>query len=808
MLSFILSFLHLSLLSLGQLQDNAQITGTALDEAGLVYANVSLTLVSVDTTASGTPKLSTQTRSDDQGNFHFTALPFGEYLLTVRYIGYKTQQLPVFLSQDKPIENLQVTLIEEYQIIEDIIVFGKSETQQIKEQAIRSVVMDIRAVAEQPATLAELMNRSPGVRIRQTGGLGSSADISLSGFQGKSIRYFRDGIPMDYLGESFSIGSLPVNMLERIEIYKGVLPTHLGADALGGAVNMITHTQQQNQLRLSYEGGSFNTHRLNLNAYYNNASNTYFTGLDAYFNHSDNDYKAKVMVTDPETRNQTQENLPLFHNAYTSRFIQVYGGLKNRTWADELKLELSYFHMDREIQHPTLMNESYGAMTAAQHTFIPAIRYKKNLGKVRFDQFFVYNQLINERTDSLRNGGYDWYGNFIPKVNTLGESRAQSLSHTNTSIFTSRSNIAYQINDNHHFEFNAVYTNSDRSGRDPIGPKINGTDIDVLTLPSTYSKLAGSLGFKSIFLNRNLEHQLIAKYYRYDAKGYEVYHGRGVDETDNKSTSGSYFGIADALKYTLSDRDLFRFSAEYAYRLPDFEELFGNGVFIVQNFLLKPEKSLNLNAGYRFESPNKFTAEANAFYRITNDMLLLVPIISPYARYENQQDVKGFGIELDATARLFKNLQLTANASWQELRLYKLTGTDSWKNGSRLRNTPYMFGNTGLTYTLPRTFSSASTLKVYGFYNYIKEFYLEPISKDLEAKGLFGKASINSLLVIPTQHFISGGASYTLPHLGVSFGVEAKNILNKDLYDNFRVQRAGRSLHFKINYNLIKQNKL
>ncbi len=738
--------------------------------------------------------------SNSKGYFSFAGLAAGSYTLRTSYIGYEPYIQEINLSAAQQLD-VAITLLPTTTTLEDVTVIGKTATQQVREQAIRAVVVDTRAVAEQPTTLAELMNRSSGVRIRQTGGLGATADISLSGFQGKSIRYFKDGIPMDYLGESFSISSLPINMLERVEIYKGVLPTHLGADALGGAVDLVTRTQAANYASIGYEFASFNTHRVNLNIYRNNRSNKAYAGIDAYYNHSDNDYTARVMVTDPDTRNQTERRLPLFHNAFTSRFVQVFGGLTNRRWADELKVELSYFDMDRDIQHPTLMNESYGAMTAGQHTFIPSIRYKKTWGKLKFDQFLVYNTVINRRTDSLRNGGYDWYGNFIPKTNTVGESRAQSLSRLNTRIFTSRSNLTYALAEHHQLEANAVYTSSDREGRDPLGPRLNDTDIDVLTLPSTYSKLAGSIGLKSIFLDRKLEHQIITKYYRYDAEGFETYNGRGVDLTDNKSVSGSYYGIADVLKYQLNDRSMFRLSAEYAYRLPDFDELFGNGVFIVQNFQLKPEKSININLGYRFEQAQRFNVEANTFYRITNDMLLLVPIISPYARYENQQNVKGFGVEVDGSVRLFNSLLLSANASWHEIRLYKLSGTDAWKNNSRLRNTPYMFGNTGFTYTRNGVFNRSSTLKVHGFYNYIKEFYLEPISKDVEAKGLFGTANINSLLVIPTQHFLSVGASYILPK--ISFGLEVKNILDKDLYDNFRVQRAGRSFHLRVNYNLL-----
>ena len=788
---FTFFFTFIACIGFGQTSTNtATIKGTITDAKGNAIEGVSIHLSTV-----GSPRI-----SNSQGYFTFASLTAGTYTLSTSHVGYEPHTQEIKLSTSQQLE-ITITLVATTTTLDDVTIIGKTKTQQVREQAIRAVVVDTRAVADQPATLAELMNRSSGVRVRQMGGLGSNADISLSGFQGKSIRYFKDGIPMDYLGESFSISSLPINMLERIEIYKGVLPTHLGADALGGAVDLVTRAQTANYTSLGYEFASFNTHRVNLNTYHNNRSNTAYLGVDAYYNHSDNDYIARVMVTDPDTRNQTENRLPLFHNAFTSRFVQVFGGLTNQRWTDELKVELSYFDMDREIQHPTLMNESYGAMTAGQHTFIPSIRYKKTLGKFKFDQFFVYNNVVNHRTDSLRNGGYDWYGTFIPKTNTIGESRAQSLSRLNTRIFTSRSNLTYSLAELHQLEANVVYTSSDREGQDPLGPRLNGTDIDVLTLPSAYSKLAGSIGLKSAFLDRKLEHQFIAKYYRYDANGFETYNGRGVELSDNKSTSGSYYGIADALKYQLNDRSILRLSAEYAYRLPDFDELFGNGVFIVQNFQLKPEKSMNVNLGYRFERAQRFNIEANTFYRITNDMLLLVPIISPYARYENQQNVKGFGVELDGSVRLLNSLLLSANASWHEIRLYKLSGTDAWKNNSRLRNTPYMFGNTGLTYTMNGIFNPSSTLKIYGFYNYIKEFYLEPISRDVEAKGLFGTASINSLLVIPTQHFLSAGASYILPR--ISFGFEIKNILDKDLYDNFRVQRAGRSLHLRVNYNLL-----
>lgn len=45
---------------------------------------------------------------------------------------------------------------------------------------------------------------------------------------------------MDTKGSGVSLANLPVNIIDRIEIYKGVVPASLGTDALGGAINIIT----------------------------------------------------------------------------------------------------------------------------------------------------------------------------------------------------------------------------------------------------------------------------------------------------------------------------------------------------------------------------------------------------------------------------------------------------------------------------------------------------------------------------------------------------------------------------------------
>ncbi len=785
----LLALLSLGLLNSAEAQTGLQLKGKVLDQQGLAISGVSV----------GLPALSKKTATNTYGEFSLHIPRYGKYLIRLSFIGYQTFEKEVNVSAGE--NSFDFILIEHVSTLENVTVTGKTETQKIKDQSIKTTVIELKEAYNKPATVTELMNRTAGIRIRQTGGLGSAADVSLNGFQGKAIKYFRDGIPLDYLGEGFGLSSLPANMLQRIEVYKGVLPVSLGADALGGAVNLISRRPSNKYMEAGYELASFNTHRLNLNGYYTNPANQWFAGVDAFYNHSDNDYKALVRATDPETRNQYDANVPLFHNAFTGYFVQAYAGLKNRKWADEIRFELSAFSNNKEQQHPALMTDPYGAIVSKQSSVVPSVSYKKTLfnNRLTVNQFVTYNTIKINRIDTLH-GQYDWFGNFTPNPLKVGESRQASNSDINSRNFISRTNLAFSITDNHTLELNTVYLSASRDGNDPLGPRFSGTDIDVLSAESSYRKFVTAMGISSDLFDKKINHLLTGKFFNYSASGIEAYEARPVFSDEVKDIGGNSWGIADAIKYEINSRSLIRFSAEYANRLPDHNELFGDAVFVVPNFSLKPERSLNLNLGYRYNKPVSYSVEVNTFYRRTKNLILLVPIQQPYAHFENQENVKGYGMELDGVVYLFRNLLLNANATWQDLRLFNVSssGGDAEKNDARLRNTPYLFANAGLNYNINK-------LKFYGYYSFVREYYLETIPKRLEPTGflgLGGKADINSLLIIPDQHLLSIGTNYPALNNKLSIGLEAKNILNNNLYDNYRIQKAGRSFHLKLNYNI------
>ncbi|ACT96539.1 TonB-dependent receptor [Dyadobacter fermentans] len=744
-------------------------------------------------------KLDLHEITNEKGEFTLSVPRRSSYAVSARHIGFvEVSRTVAFGDLSQP---LVLTLKDDPKQLSEVQVTGRTETQEARLQPIKAEVINTRAVQEQPSTLVELMNRSAGIRIRQTGGLGSNAGLMMNGFQDRAIKNFKDGIPMDYLGAGYNIGLVPVNMLERVEVYKGVLPTNLGADALGGAVNLVTKKSLYRYAEASYEIASFNTHRASLNGLYTDTTRHFFIGGDAFVNRSDNNYKVDVTVTDHETAARRDATVRLFHNQFTNYYAEAYGGLTGKRWADELRVGVTWFRINRQNQYGSSMSQPFGAALSRQYSVIPTLRYRKAFNRLSLDQFLTVSNIHTQQVDTAR-GTYDWFGKFIPSPSRQGEITATgSLSDITFFYFTSRTHVGYRFNDVHKAEINVVSTNIGRDGNDPRGLKLPQTGQDILSLPAKYYKLVGAAGLQSVFWDEKLTNHLIAKYYYYNTSTINVdVYGSALGE--HRYTSDGSFGIAEALKLAVTPSTFFRVSAEVATRLPEQDEMFGDGNFHRSNFLLKPEKSVNINAGFRTEKRNAYNLEINAFYRITRDLILKMPIDFLFTQNQNVSNVKGLGLETDLNVNLTRWLRANGNFTYQDFRVFD-TGNRLTED-ARLRNTPYFFANLGLNANITRM-PGKGRLQLYYYFTFVREYYLDYIPKSLEPDGflgLWGKAKFEAPNIIPSQALHSLGFTYHPVNDRFSVGFQAKNIFNTNVYDNFRIQNAGRSLHLKVNYTL------
>ena len=88
---------------------------------------------------------------------------------------------------------------------------------------------------------AEVLAALPGVQYTRQGGVGSFQTVSIRGVSAKNIVVCMDGIPLnDASGGAVDFGSIDLNQIEKIEVYKDRVPAKFGGRGIGGAINFIT----------------------------------------------------------------------------------------------------------------------------------------------------------------------------------------------------------------------------------------------------------------------------------------------------------------------------------------------------------------------------------------------------------------------------------------------------------------------------------------------------------------------------------------------------------------------------------------
>lgn len=144
-------------------------------------------------------------------------------------------------------------------------------------------------------SLAEILAEQPGIIAHRHGGLGSFQSISIRGSDSKNVLICIDEIPREDAGGGvFDLGSIDLNAVEKIEIYKGYIPAKFGAGSIGGVVNFVMKKNPvaKGEMLLGYGSHNMQMASASLSQDVSNAIITQMRFSTAFsYRHSDNDYK-------------------------------------------------------------------------------------------------------------------------------------------------------------------------------------------------------------------------------------------------------------------------------------------------------------------------------------------------------------------------------------------------------------------------------------------------------------------------------------------------------------------------------------
>ena len=783
MIAFFLCFIPSAIFAKDE-HTHSAIKGVVKDEVGDIIEAASIML----------KEIQKGTLSNQNGKFHLRAKP-GKYTVYVQFLGYKPFEKQVTLTANKDLF-INIKLEDTNYKLNEVVVESKSSVQRIKESALNVVAIDTKALYNTTLDISNTLGKVSGIKIREVGGVGSDSQISLNGFTGKHIKIFMDGVPMEGSGSSFQVNNIPINIAERIEVYKGVVPVEFGGDALGGAINIVTKKTSNTFVDASYSYGSFNTHKSNLSLGYTSKKGFNFS-LNAYQNYSDNDYKIKSRYLDLETGRFSKEErwFKRFHDKYHNEAIIAKVGFVNQKWADRFLLGVNISNETADIQNANLMRIVYGGKKRKAKAISPSLTYsKRNLftPNLHLTVNAHYNKLKSQNIDTLARQ-YNWAGEYIDKPGK-GESQYSRAKYDNEN-YSATANLSYSLLGKHYFTLNDVYTNFQRKTADKAADETSNEGTFMRRV-NTKNVVGLSYKFRPIAAWNIMG---FVKHYNTKVKGPVNVSTGTTEEFQEQERSSNITGYGFATTYHLTSDIQLKASFEQAYRLPSERELFGDEALEAGNTTLKPEnsKNFNLNASYdhTFNNIHHLSLDAGFIYRKTTDYIRrIIEQRLGGASSINHGQVNTIGGDFEARYTFKNALVIGGNITYQNIRnkeRYSPSGQELIYYNDRIPNAPYLFSNLDASYSFRNLIDKGDLLSLGYNMRYVHEFY-----RDWESEG--------GDITIPSQLSHDINLTYSLKNGRYNIALEANNITDEIMYDNYSLQKPGRNFSMKFRYFFFK----
>ena len=676
---------------------------------------------------------------------------------------------------------------------------GINEAQPVdkKTKAESVKVMDVTEMQGSSATIADATNRSSGVKVRQSGGMGSESKINIRGMEGKNVKVLVDGVPVDNGNGSLSINDIPIDKIDRIEVYKSYVPERFATDGMGGAINIVTKSLPKSSVAGSYSFGSFNTHKASLDAKYvwvtdSAKSRAIATGLSAYYNYSDNDYDFTTPYMDTVV---TRE-----HDRYYSYSVSPNLTLE-RLFFDRVTLSAGYSAMDKQIQ---------STAHRVEHAYSDAQNYGASLSIEKANLFmkglsaalsFSYNYGEEEIIDTSHVYYFGWgTENFRESKVASGEISLGGASHIEREnhSFIAPWNVDYAFTKNHVLTWSGLYRYESQEPRDKRS--IKGQLLNKAGFPGYSNSLISGLSLENNFWNERIQNVAGVKGYYYTIEAEDNGKKRIQQLTDDDATSKD-FGYSENLRVKILDQlsliDQFAVKGGYQHslRFPTREEIFGDGIYIQCAPNLKPEKSDNFTAGAELDMRGiplllRLHLEFNWFYLLMDDRIYWNNYVSVPRPYYNSAGTKTTGFEIETSADVTEYVSLNFNLTRQDAESREADMAYGIAKGLTVPNTPTFYMNFGAEFHIGDLLFRDDFFKFYWFANYTDEYYYT------------WKVSNKQDRTIPSSFSQDLGVEYSILANTLSWSFEVRNFTDTRVYDKYGESKPGRALATKVRFTL------
>jgi vitamin B12 transporter len=239
--------------------------------------------------------------SDNRGYFYLENIPVGIYALEISAQGYENKKISEVRVDEDVTTKTDVSLEKKLYFLPGIEISSEKPPLGV----ISLETIDRKQIEKMQArNLSEVIESTGGVYLQKSGTVAGIHQVSIRGSSAEHVLVLLDGQKLNPSGNGIAdLNTVPLKMVEKIEVLKGGQSALYGADALGGIINIITLPQKREEpSRFSLENhwGSWDTEILN-SSFSNLFFEKFFLKFAYTYEYSKNDFKILV-YDDPEKR--------------------------------------------------------------------------------------------------------------------------------------------------------------------------------------------------------------------------------------------------------------------------------------------------------------------------------------------------------------------------------------------------------------------------------------------------------------------------------------------------------------------------
>jgi len=423
----------------------------------------------------------------------------------------------------------------------------------------------------QNTNLAEVLTQDKSITLEGAQLPGERQTASILGHSSRHTLVMLDGIPLNSSGEDFDLASIPVELVEEVEIYKNNVSSLSGGGGIAGVINIKTKKSSSSNKEVTFTGnyGSYNFRKVTLASGFN-LGNTSFYGVfsDQY---SDNNFKYRIKKGDNWYTQIREDNSKQTTNAMLNLSSKL-------SWFD-FYYSGNLTQYDNHLPGPTNNLNLYNGAKIEGYDFYNDIKLRKRIKKVSNSLEF---HLINKEST---------YTNLTSNYQT---SRAD---------------------------------NNSKNSR--LGMKLsNVIDFDKLQITLTNSSLEESYSYEDKFKpNSNIDNisqysyasNLITQYEdSFDLFNYNLI---GSFRYDNHNRFDDFitYRVSGDLSYDHLIKPTLLFSYGTGFTVPSFYSLYWKGdSHAVGNLDLRPEESEGYQLGLKLEYSSFYLKVNRSFNEINN----------------------------------------------------------------------------------------------------------------------------------------------------------------------------------------------